>query len=175
MLCLSGFELYSRWVLVICWISVGSSLFFFSRVPYLPRQLLSFPMGLSNTLHCTVSGRGISGLLRSGFHLYASSPQWLEYVLLVHRSLSFPLFHYVAALREWENSISVYTRTVLSLHIQVTSLGLLTGKVNVFTAGEILNHFPPWDRQFSVIQRWIWALAGSSKNFFLSRSQLYSN
>lgn len=31
-------------------------------------------MGLSNTLNCHVSGQGISGLLRSGVHLSASSP-----------------------------------------------------------------------------------------------------
>ena len=32
------------------------------------------PMGLSKTLHCYVSGRGIPGLLRSGVYLSVSSP-----------------------------------------------------------------------------------------------------
>ena len=32
------------------------------------------PMGLSKILHCSVSGRGIPGLLRSGVYLSVSSP-----------------------------------------------------------------------------------------------------
>ena len=48
--------------------SVPTSFFFCSP------DAKASPMGLSNTLHCSVSGRGISGLLRSGVYLFVSSP-----------------------------------------------------------------------------------------------------
>lgn len=91
------------------------SVFYISRVPYLPCPLLSFPDVVIQYPSLLWVWTGyFRGCFSGAFTLTLSSPQLLSYVLFVHASHFFPLFHYVAHLRA-QNSVSVHTRTVLPI------------------------------------------------------------
>ena len=64
------------------------------------RPMLSFPDGLFKTLHCSVPGRGISGLLRSGVHLSVNSPfvDSFHFVCLFGKPGAHPSFSFLFSL-----------------------------------------------------------------------------